>query len=138
MLRCYDILSSIPSSPVAVFELECFSSVNKTDMGNEFPHFLLASFYFSNVGAFGKVITVELVLLSAGTFCTSFSKVPKQFTQKNFRPTNPTQTGNGQLFFCLNLSYHTVKQKKMTPSIIRNLTGRGNNGANKITVETQP
>lgn len=50
----------------------CFSSVNKTDMGNEFPHFLLASFYFSDVGAFGKVIRAELVPPSAGIFRSSF------------------------------------------------------------------
>lgn len=59
----------------------CVSSVNKTDMGNEFPHFLLASFYFSNVGAFGKVIRVELVPLSAGIFCTCFSNISMQADQ---------------------------------------------------------
>lgn len=33
----------------------CFSSVNKTDMGNELPHFSLANSFFNKEGAFSKV-----------------------------------------------------------------------------------
>lgn len=75
LLLLYSFFYSLLPPGSCWVRIVCFSSVNKTDMGNEFPHFLLPSFYFRNVGAFGKVIRVELVPLSAGISCTSFSKV---------------------------------------------------------------